>query len=196
MCKRCELNSNSSLPTLACTHECLRSLERASCVDMLEDLGWHVPVSILGPLFACSRRNVRLAPEVNSTSARDEPHALLHCSTLRDSLCAKSAIQDQSGSQSESSQCFLGIEREPSRGADELYDIFGKYGSLRQIRRGNGGEFVDCGFCRICTCPVLCSCFEQAPRQEEHALSSMTISTMPGPNLDTDTRHFQCKAFF
>merc|ERR1719394_1737085 len=24
--------------------------------------------------------------------------------------------------------------------ADELYDIFGKYGSLRQIRRGNGPE--------------------------------------------------------
>ena len=25
-------------------------------------------------------------------------------------------------------------------GADELYDIFGKYGSLRQVRRGNGGN--------------------------------------------------------
>merc|ERR1719284_619931 len=24
--------------------------------------------------------------------------------------------------------------------ADELYDIFGKYGSIRQIRRGNGPE--------------------------------------------------------
>merc|ERR1719336_1589383 len=32
--------------------------------------------------------------------------------------------------------------------ADELYDIFGKYGSIRQIRRGNGPETR--GTCFVC----------------------------------------------
>lgn len=39
-----------------------------------------------------------------------------------------------------SARAFGGAERASTRGADELYDIFGKYGSIRQIRRSNGPE--------------------------------------------------------